>query len=148
VKSTEFLNMQFFPAFCHFIPLRTKHSPQPPSTCVLRLMWQKKPKKAVQRIDFCAQMVYAHSHRIKHLSVLPKYVKFPSNCVISTLLLYSIHMSLHRKVKKWCLILKSPVVTICASCLNNQQYRIVPTAWIYVIHVILTVNSDYFLKQR
>jgi len=44
--------------------------------------------------------------------------------------------------------LGSPVVTICTTTFNNQQFYVLPTQCIYVFCVDLRTNSDYFPIQR
>jgi hypothetical protein len=34
------------------------------------------------------------------------------------------------------------------TCFNIKEPCILPTLWIYVFHMILTINSDYFFKQH
>jgi hypothetical protein len=44
--------------------------------------------------------------------------------------------------------LQSTVVTICTAFFNIRELFVLPTECIYEFHVILSVNSDYFLKQQ
>jgi hypothetical protein len=46
------------------------------------------------------------------------------------------------------LTLQSPVVTICTTRFNTLKLYILPTRCTCVFHMVLTVNSDCFLKQH
>ena len=46
------------------------------------------------------------------------------------------------------LALQSPVVTICTTRFNTQQFHILPTHCIYVFCVYLRTNSDHFPIQH
>jgi hypothetical protein len=55
-------------------------------------------------------------------------------------------IELRRNVVRVCLL--SPVVTICTTRFNIQQFHVLPTQCIYVFCVDLRTNSDYFPIQH
>jgi hypothetical protein len=40
------------------------------------------------------------------------------------------------------------VVAVCTNLFDVQKLCILPTQCIYVFHMVLTINSDYFPKQH
>jgi hypothetical protein len=40
------------------------------------------------------------------------------------------------------------MVNMCTISFNVKEFCILPTERIYVFHMVLTINSDYFPKQR
>ena len=63
------------------------------------------------------------------------------NCVDQNI---TLHFDLHSFVYQ---PLYSPVVTICTTRFNVQQFYVLPTQCIYVFCVNLRINSDYFPIQ-
>jgi hypothetical protein len=63
---------------------------------------------------------------------------------------FIVHHPLNRRymvsILKALLTLSSPVVTICTTCFNTLKLSILPSQCIYVFRMVLTINSNSFLK--